>query len=141
MNNILNLYLHVFWLLVIYCCNKSIQPDCTNIKGFSVFSWKPLSPEVSTSSPYTHAQQRMRTSITSYTFAWDLPLHRDVHCATWWRGILLLIYIFTCSGWGIWTFWHWIQWGKGLYGSRWTKRNNNRWNNYIMQCYCLWHRR
>ena len=33
--NNLNLYMYVFGLFIIYC-NKSIQPDCDKIKGFSV---------------------------------------------------------------------------------------------------------
>ena len=37
-------------------------------KGFSVFSWIPLSPEVSRLSPFTHAQH-MQTSRTFCIFA------------------------------------------------------------------------
>ena len=61
--------MYVFGLFIIYC-NKSIQPDCDKkTKDLVFYSWKPLSPEVSTSSPYTHAQHHMRTSRTFCTFA------------------------------------------------------------------------
>ena len=44
----------------------------TKSKELVFYSWKPLSPEVSRFSPYTHAQLHTRTSGTFYTFA----LHR-----------------------------------------------------------------
>ena len=61
----------MFLLLVIYCCNKASNRIVPKTKGFSVFSWIPLSPEVSRLSPYTHAQQHMRTSRIFYIF----PIH------------------------------------------------------------------
>ena len=61
--------MYVFGLFIIYC-NKSIQPDCDKkTKDLVFYSLKPLSPEVSTSSPYTHAQHHTRTSRTFCTFA------------------------------------------------------------------------
>ena len=56
-------------LLVIYCCNKASNRIVTRLKDLVFYSWIPLSPEVSRLSPYTHAQQHMRTSRTFYTFA------------------------------------------------------------------------
>ena len=59
----------MFLLLVIYCCNKASNQIVPKTKGFSVFSWIPLSPEVSRLSPYTHTQQHTQTSRTFYIFA------------------------------------------------------------------------
>ena len=73
--NNLNLYLHVFGLLIIYCCNKASNRIVTKSKELVFYSWKPLSPEASTFSPYTHAQHRTRTSRTFYTFAVTKPLN------------------------------------------------------------------
>ena len=79
--NILNLYLHVFLLLVIYCSNKASNRIVPKQKDLVFYSWITLSPEVSRLSPYTHAQQHTQTSRTFYIFAIclaDIPLH-------WWR--------------------------------------------------------
>ena len=73
LTNILILYLHVFLLLVIYCCNKASNRIVTKQKDLVLFSWITLSPEVSRLSPYTHAQQHTRTSRTFYTFAVHQP--------------------------------------------------------------------
>ena len=67
--NILNLYLHVFLLLVIYCCNKASNRIVPKQKDLVFFSWISLSPEVSRLSPYTHAQQHTQTSRNFYIFA------------------------------------------------------------------------
>ena len=64
---------NVFLLLVIYCCNKASDRIVTRSKELVFYSWKPLSPEVSRLSPYTHAQQHTRTSRTFYTFALITP--------------------------------------------------------------------
>ena len=45
----------------------------TRSKELVFYSWKPLSPEVSTFSPYTHAQQHIRTTRTFYTFVSITP--------------------------------------------------------------------
>ena len=60
---------NVFLLLVIYCCNKASNQIVTRSKDLVFYSWKPLSPEVSRLSPYTHAQQHTQTSRTFYIFA------------------------------------------------------------------------
>ena len=60
-------------LLVIYCCNKASNQIVTRLKDLVLYSWIPLSPEVSRLSPYTHAQQHTRTSRTFYTFALITP--------------------------------------------------------------------
>ena len=41
----------------------------TKSKDLVFYSWKPLSPEASRSSPYTHAQHHTQTSRTFCTFA------------------------------------------------------------------------
>ena len=64
---------NVFLLLVIYCCNKASNRIVTRSKELVFYSWKPLSPEVSRLSPYTHAQQHTRTSRTFYIFAVHRP--------------------------------------------------------------------
>ena len=64
---------HVFLLLVIYCYNKASNRIVTRSKELVFYSWKPLSPEVSRLSPYTHAQQRMQTSRSFYIFAVHRP--------------------------------------------------------------------
>ena len=46
----------------------------TKSKDLVFYSWKPLSPETSTFSPYTHAQHHTRTSRTFCTFAVIKPL-------------------------------------------------------------------
>ena len=46
----------------------------TKSKELVFYSWKPLSPEASTFSPYTHAQHHTRTSRTFCTFAVTKPL-------------------------------------------------------------------
>ena len=43
----------MFLLLVIYFCNKPTDRIVPTSKEFSVFSWKPLSPEVSRLSPHS----------------------------------------------------------------------------------------
>ena len=64
---------NVFLLLVIYVCNKASDRIVSTSKD-SVFSpGKPLSPEVSRLSPFTHVQQHTRTSRTFYTFAISQP--------------------------------------------------------------------
>ena len=52
---------NVFLLLVIYCCNKASNRIVTKSKELVFYSWKPLSPEASRFSPYTHAQPHTRT--------------------------------------------------------------------------------
>ena len=64
---------NVFLLLVIYSSNKVSNRIVTRSKELVFYSWKPLSPEVSTFSPSTHAQQHTRTSRTFYTFASITP--------------------------------------------------------------------
>ena len=49
----------------------------TKSKELVSYSWKPLSPEASTFSPFTHAQRRTRTSRTFYTFALPQPTHQQ----------------------------------------------------------------
>ena len=63
----------MFLLLVIYCCNKASNRIVTRSKELVFYSWIPLSPEVSRLSPFTYAQQHMRTSRTFYTFAVHQP--------------------------------------------------------------------
>ena len=72
--NNLNLYLYVFGLFIIFVI-KAIQPDCDKIKGISVLLLETPLTRSKYFSPYTHAQHRMRTSRTFYTFAYKLPLH------------------------------------------------------------------
>ena len=64
---------NVFLLLVIYCCNKASNRIVTRSKELVFYSWKPLSPEVSRLSPFTHAQQHTRTSRTFFIFAVHQP--------------------------------------------------------------------
>ena len=64
---------NVFLLLVIYCCNKASNRIVTRSEELVFYSWKPLSPEVSRLSPYTHAQRRTRTLRTFYTSALITP--------------------------------------------------------------------
>ena len=59
--------MHVFGLLIIYC-NKASNRIVTKSKDLVFYSWKPLSPEASRFSPYTHAQHHRRTSRTFCTF-------------------------------------------------------------------------
>ena len=49
----------------------------TKSKELVSYSWKPLSPEASTFSPFTHTQRRTRTSRTFCTFAIPQPIHQQ----------------------------------------------------------------
>ena len=60
---------NVFLLLVIYCCNKASNRIVTRSKELVLYSWIPLSPEVSRLSPYTHTRQHTRTSRSFCIFA------------------------------------------------------------------------
>ena len=62
-----------FLLLAIYCCNKASNRIVPKQKDLVSSSGYPLSPEVSRLSPYTQAQQHMRTSRTFYIFAVHRP--------------------------------------------------------------------
>ena len=72
-------------LLVIYCCNKASNRIVTRSKELVFYSWIPLSPEVSRLSPYTHAQQHMRTSRTFYIFAVPPTRYTSKLTLHWWR--------------------------------------------------------
>ena len=77
--NNLNLYLYVFGLFSIFVI-KPIQPDCDKIKGISVLLLETPLTRSKYFSPYTHAQQRTRTSRTFYTFAVTKPLKYPSTC-------------------------------------------------------------
>ena len=64
---------NVFLQLVIHCCNKASNRIVTRSKELVFYSWKPLSPEVSRLSPYTHVQQHTQTPRSFYIFAVHQP--------------------------------------------------------------------
>ena len=78
------LYIMCFTVSHLRIVIKAIQPDCDNIKGFSVFSWKPLSPEASTF-PHSHTHNDVRELQEPSTYSRYPNQFTNKITLHWWR--------------------------------------------------------